>query len=258
MTIAHAAEAAGIPRSEIIFFSHGNPSPLYGAQFLHGEIPGLHLGPFTIEIHLAGTMPEYQEKVYETYRDGPNVPPEEFAQPRLGWDIREAYQILWDRYERLIVPHVFTKQDFAWNIGELRDNCRYIFTTMPMRQFCMNEDHRWNSEGIYAIGDGPEHKCMIRAPKNSVWYNGLKTPGWYRKANIHGHCTVEWPAHSGRQKPPFSGVVRVEKPLDTDCDYWPDLVRIGRYAEFKKGVLVHDAYERTLKTLTNGVQGVLF
>lgn len=261
LTIAHAAEAVGISREDISIYSHGIPSPLFGAQFLHGEIPGLDLEPFTIEIELSGTMPEYQEKVYSIYRDGPNVPPEVFAQPRIGWDIRSAYNILWGRYRRRVDNVVFTREILDSYYSELvrTNDLPFLFTTMPMRPFCLFPDmHRWEDETVYAAGDSPERSIGIRPPLNTIRYNGLKSPAWYRTANIQGYCTAEWPAHSRAPKPPVAGVVPVIKPLRTNCTCWPGLIPVGRYAEYKKGVLVHDAYDRALKTFSSGVQDVLF
>lgn len=259
LVVAHALETAGIPRYMIDIFSRGQKSELYGAQFLHGEIPGLSLEPFPILVVTEGTMDQYREKVYESYRDFPKVPLEEFGGKHVGWDIRLAYDKLWLRYfERIQACDFIPGMMFGLKVQNMLLEYDLVFTTMSMRHFCIVTEHSWNSETVYAIGDTDEERCPVRSERNTVHYNGTDSAAWYRKANIHGYCTVEWPAWGGRRKPPVSGVVRVTKPLSTNCTCWPELIRVGRYGQWKKGVLVNHAYDRVMSKLNHGVQGVLF
>lgn len=259
MVVAHAIETEGFSRNEIDIFSHGDKSSLHGAQFLHGEVPGLPLSAFPITIETDGTMLEYREKVYETYRDFPLVPLEQFAGEHIGWDIRHAYDLLWSRYaSRVIALRFDPGPAFANAYAVLRQSYEYVFTTMPMRPFCVVPEHNWDTATVYAVGDAPGQDCPIRPPRNTVRYNGTDSTSWYRTANILGHCTAEWPAFGKRKKPPVTGVVPVTKPLSTDCTCWPEMIRVGRYGQWKKGVLVHHAYNRTITKLANGVQSALF
>ena len=83
--------------------------------------------------------------------------------------------------------------------------------------------------------------------------NGTRDVGWYRKATVFGHTTVEWPI---RRKPPVKGVVTVRKPLSTNCDCWLNdripVLRVGRYGKWQKGYLTHHVVadvEKALGTL---------
>lgn len=234
---AHALVQIGC---EVQIFSKKRKSEMFGAQYLHAPIPGLTDGmvPISLEYKLIGTAAGYREKVY-----GPGsnveVSPETLTETHSAWDIREAYGRAWNLYNDRIRhwPDIgFT------SIRAFMANADLVVSSLPAKAICGDPDHRFNSQDIWAIGDAPERGIFepLRLAKGGqVLLNGETDTGWYRTSSVFFHGTTEWP--SGR-KPPIEGVARVEKPLSNDCDCHEEVLRVGRYGRWEKGVLSHEAY----------------
>lgn len=251
---AHAAERAG---REVSVFSapgkDGTPqkSELHGCQYLHAYIPGVTMdgsGPRRkVRYLLDGTTDQYRRKVYGEGWDG-QVSPDEYGpeQDHYAWDLRKAYDLLWDRWSRRIAPLEVTPR-MAEKVAATRG--QVVLCTIPAPSLCLDPGtHKFVSQDVWAMGtrdglnpDSPSHIPYV-APANTVQCNGQDAPRWYRAATVFGQSTLEWPAGP---KPPISGVVAVKKPLSTDCVCHLGLRwhRLGRFGEWRKGVLVHQAYE---------------
>lgn len=224
-----------------LIFSTGVKSTMYGAQFLHEPIYGTVPRTQTIWFHLKGTIDGYREKVYGMESDV-EVSPETFTDTMLGFDIRETYDWLWNRWNKPqhYIPWTANHKEVSKLAAKAKEDGRLVISTIPAQLLCdPRSGHYFESQSIWAIGDAPDRGQLapVRPGSGSFIYNGEKYPSWYRAANVFGHCTVEWP---GAKRPPVSGVVKVSKPLSTNCDCAPNIVRAGRYGEWKKGRLVHE------------------
>lgn len=247
---AHAAEQAGA--ESITIFSKKRKSEMYGCQYLHSDIPGLDLGqPLEVFYYLLGSPGEYRAKIY-----GPNstveVSPDTLDEDHLAWDIRKAYDRLWAKWGREVIDVSLNADNVAQMVADMPGD-GFIFSTVPARYLCKHPDrHGFRSEYVWAVGDAPERG--IFAPRleqvdpGSVVCNGREAPRWYRASDVFDYRTVEWP---DGVKPPFEGVTRIEKPLDTNCDCYPQVHRLGRFGKWKKGVLSDSAYHEAFKILNN-------
>lgn len=254
---AHACALTGV---DFLVLSRKTPSALFGAQFLDKPIPSIAAPQQTIEISLHGTLNGYRKKVYGPDYVGP-VSPQEFVGRRTAIDIRTVYRVLWAMYSDSIEHHDFDRASFASTVEMFTKEGVDTFSSLPADSICVNPEHNFDSRIIYAIGDAPnlDVRCPIRVPPGNFVYSGQDWTGWYRAANVFEHCTVEWPARKGLKKPPISNVTTVRKPLSTDCTCHPSVQRIGRYGEWKKGVLAHSAFDKMTAFLSQqGVQGALF
>lgn len=229
---------------EVQIFSNKRRSEMFGAQYLHRAIPGLsdatqgrHL-----QYILEGTPDGYREKVYGR-RSGIRVSPEELADNHLAWDIRAAYNLAWELYsERIENTPGLDAEDAQMMV--FSEHWTEVISTIPAQALCFNPEHTFDSQTVWAIGDAPERGifCPVTEAKSfQVVCNGTRDTGWYRNANVFGYRTAEW---AGERKPPIEGIAAVEKPLSTNCDCLPEVVRLGRYGEWRKGVLSHEAYEK--------------
>lgn len=250
-----AAHAYSLDGHDVLILSRKRKSEMYGAQYLHAPIPGMTPGaPFRVSYELLGTAEQYREKVY-----GPNsrvkVSPESLVGDHDGWDIRGTYTNLWDTYGPYVQDIDLKPSVLHGHLETLQPD--QVVCTVPRPSLCHDDSHTFAAQKVWAIGDAPERGifCPVKVAKNSVVCNGEKVPGWYRAASILNYSTAEWPFDS---KPPLNGISEIEKPLWHNCTCWPDVLFLGRFGEWNKGVLSHEAF---WKAQTNsalaGVQGTL-
>lgn len=248
---AHAAESKGY---EVVIFTApdfgGTPrkSELWGCQYLHEPIPGVtgRGERAWVSYELAGDVEAYRAKVYGDAWQG-SVSPDEFGpeEPHAAWSLRNAYDRLWTNWLPRIVPNGMTPQSA---VALAADKEAVVLCSVPAPALCLDmENHKFPSQSIWAMGskglEDAQQRLPYVAPDNTVLCNGNDAPRWYRAATVFGHSTLEWPAG---KKPPISGVAAVSKPLSTECtchlgdgSRW---LRVGRFGQWKKGVLVHTAY----------------
>jgi hypothetical protein len=213
-------------------------SEMFGAQYLHREIPGLKADHTVVDYQLRGDIDGYRRKVYGDAEVV--VSPESLIGQHEAWDIRAAYWDAWDRYQDLITPYALTPA----SLMDLRlHDFKLVISSVPAPVLCHELDvHRFVAQSIWAIGDAPERGvfCPIPSPPNTVICDGTDTSGYYRISNVFGYKTAEWP---DARKPPLDNIAEVHKPIRNNCNCWPDIKRVGRYGAWRKGVLSHHAYE---------------
>lgn len=232
---AHAAENAG---HDVIVMSKARKSFMHGAQYLHRPIPGLSKSdPFTIDYELTGDVDGYKQKVYGgTDLRGKRVSPQDLLGSHQAWDIREAYDAAWDLYGSSVLP-----LELVGEPGEAASLLRWAgadlaVSTVPAPLLCEAPGHAFAAETVWATdaayGIAPDRD-------NLVLCSGETDHAWYRQSRIQGCENTEYPAS---KKPPVSKVWEVVKPVGTTCDCNPDIVRLGRYGLWEKGVLSDGAY----------------
>lgn len=246
---AHAATQNG--HNVTIFSKRLEKSHLYGSQYLHEQIPGIYCGqPAAVEYALVGgDLAQYRQKVYGEKWDG-DVSPGTLDQFHKAWDIRTAYDNLWTLHHGRIV-HLNLDQRGDENlrvinaIGEKLD-LAMIISSVP-RTVWDADDSNFRSSEVWAIGDAPAENrlCPIQpARDNRIVCDASEGTGWYRLSKVFGHTTAEFPL---RRKPPIPGVAKVLKPLDHRSTKGDFMVHVGRYGEWRKGVLSTDAYKKALE-----------
>lgn len=243
---AHAVANATGGQAHIDIASRKRKSTMYGAQYLHRPIPGAtdHLDWVMVDYYLRGTIDDYRSKVYGQTYDG-SVSPEDLLERHRAWNIAKTYDVLWDMYEARITDMDIKPHD----INDARtegDGYKYILNTIPLDKLCP-KGHAFRYRTIKAAGSAPDRGIEIpyQCEPNTVVCNGNPEPSWYRLSNIFGMKTVEWPEIV---KPPLSHATIV-KPVDTNCNCWPFMTRLGRYGTWTKGVLSHQAYFDTFDML---------
>jgi hypothetical protein len=242
---AFAAERTG---AQAHIFSKPRKSEMFGAQYLHEPIPGIPPGvPQEISYQLRGSEDDYRLKVYGPGYSGP-VSPGTLEEGHAAWDIRHTYDQLWNIYGPSVVPMdlAVVHRDHIPDLDTILWDFDLVINTVPLPIICMNLEHRFVSQEIAALGDAPERGQFVPEdlPDGTVICNGLRHPAWYRASKIFGHATLEWSSANGAIAP--LNASRVRKPLSTTCDCWPEILRTGRYGQWKKGALVHEAYRATI------------
>lgn len=247
-----AAHAVAVSGNEPVIYSRKRKSPLYGAQYLHKPIPDVtdRDAHVSVEYMLQGSVDAYRRKVYGDRWDG-TVSPEDLAETHEAWDIRSTYDRLWSQYSGAIEDVIIDPA----GVNFLREQGLLIVNTVPLDQLC-HQGHSFRAQRVTAAGDAPDIGIDVgkryKCPPDTVLCNGNPEPSWYRISRIFDHTTVEWPEGVNVPIPTASTVV---KPTGHNCDCWPDLLKVGRYGAWEKGVLSHSAYDQTMKRMIDGPTG---
>ena len=240
------AHAANMMDWDFTIYSKKQKSKLYGAQYLHKPIPYLDCGaPMTVAYKMVGNARAYRFKVYGPDWDG-TVSPEDFTESHFAWDIRKAYDDLWNVYSGQIDNCMLSKdsiQVINWMKHDL------VISTVP-RKIWAEPDDVFESRKVYALGDTEDARVRLYRPDPfTVVCDGTSKVDWYRVSNIFGYCTMEWPYKDCWHPPPAMGASVVEKPLRHNSKAAADFIHLGRFGKWDKGVLSTDAFYDALKIL---------
>lgn len=240
-----AAQAAMRSGAFVEIFSRKEQSQLYGAQYLHQPIPGVNCGR-AVEVSyklVGGDLNDYRRKVYGDNPHVGSVSPGDLEESHRAWNIRQAYEELWDKWRSFIVDSTITPDSVNAIIG----NYDLVVSTVPRFSLC-SQGHTFDGEEVWAMGSYPGRGMPYNAPENSIVCDASSDRALYRIANVFGYTTIEWPAN---RKPPIPGVAKVVKPVFHNCDCLPEVLYAGRYGEWRKGSLVHEVYDKVTKAIAD-------
>ena len=243
---AHAAVELG---HEVAVYSRKEPSKMYGAMFLHAPVPNVSPKVHELEIVVdkLGTRGGYAMNVY----GDPKAPVswDRFDPGTiLAWSLPKTYRKLWTMYEGLIIPCEIT----PFLAMDIRAKSDVMFSTLPATMMCNVWGHNFKSQAVVIVHgpntDGPELR-------NRMVYNGSLGEQWYRYSIINRYESWEYrdgniPYHveKGAVEPQHI-ISQGMKPLWTDCDCHPDIIRLGRFGQWDKNVFVHHSYEAVRNAL---------
>jgi len=232
---AHAAQQRDIP---YIVYSIREPSKIHGAQFLHEDIPGLTPeepdGMVTFEFR--GTKEGYAKKVYGD--SSIDVSWDRYSGEVPAWDLRTLYDAMWrTHYDNIFDVEI--RGEFIQKL--LRDEDLILSTINPLG-YCQHQDdlsHTFSVQPIQVY-----QTSFIEIDDNTVVYSGDPADTWMRCSRLFDDLSAECPG--GSVMLPGERIARVNKPLFTDCDCYMEenFHRLGRYGEFKRGLLVNDAFHK--------------
>lgn len=242
-----AAHACAMTKKPFVIISRERKSRLGGAQFLHQSIPEVAEDePYNITIVAEGDAATYQQKVYGTSTQVSFVSfPKERITHQKAWNLILTYDRLWELYS----GHIEEEEvNGAWLL-EKKGKFKRILSTVPAPAICLsnvgmiNEIHMFHSQRIWVL---PENVNPSLAD-GAIHYDGTIDRSWYRQSKLFGVGGTEYPYHV---RPPVHGnLVGAFKPLFTNCGCFPEVVRLGRHGQWKKGVLTHDAFNGAAEAL---------
>lgn len=231
-----ACHAASLQGHHVRVYSKGQRSPMGGAQYLHRRLPSVH-GVRTAKLTYLkmGDKHGYATKVY----GDPNAPTswDHFLEgEHWAFSLRDAYGQLWQKYHHLVEQW----EVHPVGVQHLCEEHDLVFCSIPAEALCLDWDaHTFNGQRVVLVPQG-----ALRAD-NAVLYSGRLSETWYRTSCIFGHCWTEWAVDAVRDLD-LTHAVRGVKPLDTNCTCHKNhgnFHRIGRFGQWKKGVLTHHAFE---------------
>lgn len=231
---------------EVEVLGAGGKSVIGGAQYLHAPI--LNSEHVTepegyIEFVKIGDRDGYAGKIY------PNVDVDvswDHYEGRVpAWALGPVYDVLWNHFADNLIHDEFN----GVSLGGLVNTERYeiIFSSIPAHALCMHPFHDFPRVNIALTPWSP-----IKGVNNVVLYSGRAEDVWYRTSTIFGEC---WSEFGGAQietavyanivadlqddHPEEYQVHHGYKPLGTNCDCHPEVVRIGRFGLWDRQVLLH-------------------
>lgn len=241
--LAAAKAVVSSGREAVIISNTDKPTPQYGCQYLHAPVPGYEDAPHVrVSYRLIGTPGQYRAKVYGSEWTG-KVSPEDFVGDHDAWDIRETYAWLW---KDLIVGQAVGLMKRRITGGFIPFTAslspELIVSTIPAPALCVRPgQHVFHTHTIFANGS----TAAQLATDNEVVCDGTRDKPWYRISNVFGYRTTEWAFQPHRSVK----AVPVIKPLWTNCDCHPEVLRAGRYGAWEKKRLVHEVYPAVLEAL---------
>jgi hypothetical protein len=234
---AHAAVRSG---ADIEILSLKRKSPLRGAQYLHHKIPGTPAYEIWISYQMTGTPAVYRDKVYGPESDV-RVSPESLLGETRAWDIRAVYDRLWALYGYNVKRWEADPEALQNAMGRFMPDV--VISTIPAYLLCKG-GHNFDSVSVLVSEDAPDIPIEY---DNTVVCSGRPEHTWYRQSRICGWENTEYAPRNlfGKLQTNDLKLVRVTKPLSTDCNCFPEVVRMGRYGRWEKGVLSDTAYRDT-------------
>lgn len=246
---AHAIEAAG---HSVAIISKKQKSRLGGAQYLHHSIPGLTSDDADgyLAVVGIGNADDYSKKIYGEVREDVSwskFVTHLYADPLEGmpervqslfpiWDMVSMYDLLWERWKDRIINLELFEPDKLFNIG--LPGSDYIVSTIPAPVLCQNQQHFFKSQSIYVT---PDYMWRPITSTEVMVYNSAADPLWCRTSSLFGRHTTEYPIDTPIEY--LHGGFIVDKPLETNCDCKPHVLKVGRYGKWHKGDLVTDVYD---------------
>jgi len=233
-----AAEAVAQAGYSPTIFSIKRKSEIPGSQYLHERIPGLttQYPDNVVQYVRMGTPGGYAKKVYGNAMQRTGW--ESYSTLYPSWNVVNAYERAWERYQDSII-NVKVEKTVLRRIVDTSD---LVISTLPAQTICENENHSFTGTPFWIKTlDLP----YLDRNKDIVIYNGLESDHWYRWSILSGICSIEStvPPDDWMDDPLF--VLKGTKAGETDCDCWKEVVRAGRWAEWRHGVLLHDAFRTT-------------
>ncbi len=213
------------------------PSTLRGAQYLHYLPPGLEFESAMITYSKFGTREGYAKKIYGDGYEGP-VSWDKFPAGEVpGWPLRKVYAWLHDFFR----PSMLESEVDRDQMNLLCDHFEWVFNTAPGHLFASNPlDCGLEVENVWVVSR--DVSGMLRPV---IIYDGREVVPFYRVSYLENTLSVEYP---WSEEPPEEGCVKVVKPLSMAASPMrSNIVPVGRYGQWKKGVLVDEVFKQVIE-----------
>lgn len=201
-------------------------------------IPGIntdHPDGYIKQMVIGGSILDYRYKLYGDVNIGING--DILADGYHAWAHRTTYDALWRRYAGLITGTTVSPLELL-NMHKEYD---LVVSTAPLPNLCMNPgNHEFRYATVYVTAE----TRYPNQPDNTIIFNALPEDKWVRSSFVFGVRTTEWTEDNA----PLSAT-EVRKPISTDCNCFPHVLRTGRFGKFRNETWIPDAYFDTLSAI---------
>lgn len=235
LAAAHAAVGHG---AEVTIYAPKQKSPQNGPLLLQRPIPGINNGHPDGTIHqivIGGSILDYRYKLYGDVNIGING---NILQPYYhAWNHKATYDLLWLKYHEMIDDRTITGDELAM----MHKEADLVVSTANAMVMCV--DRAVHTFGYAEVCVTPEYSYPNQ-PDNTIIFNANDDYPWVRSSRVFGVPVTEWI--------PSEAPLRARsiiKPIMTDCDCYPHVLRTGRFGAYKNETWVDTAYWDTYSAL---------
>lgn len=234
LAAAHAAVGLG---ADVEVLAPKHRTQQLGPLLIQRPIPGINTDHPDGTIHqivIGGSIINYRYKLYGDINIGING---DILQPSYpAWRHTETYHELWRRYEHLITD----KWVQPWEMGWLPNHADLVISTGNAKALCRDSTHNFRSATVYVT-----QQCEYPGqPENTIIFNATEGVPWVRSSLVFGNRSTEWHPDN----PPASAR-RIRKPISTNCNCHPRILRTGRFGKWQNETWVDTAYWDTYKAI---------
>jgi siroheme synthase (precorrin-2 oxidase/ferrochelatase) len=245
--LAAAHAAVGLD-ARVTVYAPKAKTPQRGPLLIQRPIPGINTDHPDGTIHqrvIGGSILDYRYKLYGDINIGINgdmLRPEYHA-----WKHPETYDKLWDLYEHLIVPRKVSQ----YELFQMQDDADLVVSTANSNRLCRrafpNGLHNFEFVQV-AITPKAEYPDQ---PDNTIIFNAGSKHSWVRSSKVFGQEVTEW---SVNDFPDGPDARVIKKPISTDCNCYPRVLRTGRFGAWKNEVWIDTAYYDTYGAIVSAAR----
>lgn len=242
LAAAHAASGHG---AEVEILSSSGKTEQRGPLLMQRPIPGINTSHPDGTIHqivIGGGILDYRYKLYGDVNIGING---DILQPYYhAWDHRETYERLWAAYSDMIIPHHVKGSELA----TLHERADLVVSTASARSMCRSGqmigggEHQFRSQEVAVT----PYTSYPNQPPDTIIFNAGEHAPWVRSSMVFGVPVTEWLV----SKAP-SSATRIRKPISTNCNCYPHVLRTGRFGAWKNETWVDTAYWDTYNAIAS-------
>lgn len=239
-----AAHAATGLQADVTILAPARMTRQEGPLLLQRAIPGIHTDHPDGTIHqfvIGGSILQYRYKLYGDINIGING--DILVKHYHAWRHKETYEKLWQMYSGMITDYSLTTREMR----SIHREADLVVSTANAKTMCTVGHHFLYKE----VGVTPEYSYPDQ-PDNTIIFNAAPSPAWVRSSRVFGVPVTEWAIGSEHGMPTNARIIR--KPISTDCDCYPNILRTGRFGAWKNEVWIDTAYWDTYGAIVSMTQ----
>lgn len=236
--LAAAHAAAGLVDA-VHIYAPKLMTPQRGPIMLHRPIPGINDSQpdgYVRQIVIGGSILDYRLRLYGDVNIKING---DILEPGFHtWRVPSTYQKMWDLYNHRIIDRIISPSQ----LDALAEHYDLTISTAPAPNLCQNPTHEFRSVPIDIVLKA----SYPNQPANTVIYNSYDHIPWVRSSRIFEAEVTEYKPGEGPD-----GCTRINKPLSTDCDCHPGVLRTGRMGKWHNETWIDHSYYDTRTALVS-------
>lgn len=241
LAAAHAAVGQGCG---IRIIAPKAKTPQRGPLLIQRPIPGINTNHPDGTIHqrvIGGSILDYRYKLYGDINIGING--DILRTEYHAWDHRMTYDILWNKYEHAIEDRKLTSGELTYMHGE----ADLVVSTANAMDLCFQQErfyrHHEFSRAVVSVTPLAEYPNQ---PDNTIIFNAGDEYPWVRSSKVFGVEVTEWMLGTAP-----AGAKDIAKPISTNCDCYPHILRTGRFGAWHNETWVDTAYWDTYDAIAS-------